>query len=190
MELRPGRRVVVHGLQKNPEKNGALGVLGQFIEEKGRWAVDFSSGSSNNFKPENLQVLQDNDDVDDDAEIPTAKIYITNLAGKTSRQDLIDLFKGLGVLERETTRGDSGRKDDLPYAVKIYKPGREGGDARVEYQDKAAAKAAIKTYNGYLLHGNTIGVAYAGAGRKFEPRELTLPWAMREENQQKLLADH
>ena len=47
---------MVVGLQKSPEKNGAIGVLKAFVTEKDRWAVEFASGTTNNFKIENLQV--------------------------------------------------------------------------------------------------------------------------------------
>lgn len=193
LEFKSGRRVVVHGLAKNPEKNGAIGVLGDFNKEKARWAVDFSSGSSNNFKEDNLEVLPDVKEDDDDEEAPTAKIYITNLSADTTDKDLIALFGGLGVIAKETQRsskgGAKGFADQWPYAVKLYKPGRDKGDGCLEYQDKLAAKAAIRTYNGYRLKGSRIGVAYAGTGKKYEERELTLPWAEREENQSKVNFD-
>lgn len=194
LEFKSGRRVVVHGLQKNPEKNGAIGVLGDFNKEKSRWMVEFSSGSSNNFKEDNLEVLPDVEEADDpDEEIPTAKIYITNLAADTTDKDLIALFGGLGVIAKEAQRGSKGGAkgfaDQWPYAVKLYKPGRDKGDASLEYQDKLAAKAAVRTYNGYRIKGSRIGVAYAGVGKKYEERELTLPWAEREENQSKINFD-
>lgn len=193
LEFRTGRRVVVHGLQKNPEKNGAIGVLGDFNKEKSRWMVEFSTGSSNNFKEDNLEVLPDIVDDDPDGEIPTAKIYITNLAADVTDKDLIALFGGLGVIAKETQRGSKGGAkgfaDQWPYAVKLYKPGRDKGDGCLEYQDKEAAKAAVKTYNGYRLKGSRMGVAYAGVGKKYEERELTLPWAEREENQSKINFD-
>jgi len=193
LEFRSGRRVVVHGLKNNPEKNGAIGILGDFNKEKSRWMVEFSSGSSNNFKEENLEVLPDVVEDDDDEEIPTSKIYITNLAADTTDKDLIALFGGLGVIAKEPQRsskgGAKGFADQWPYAVKLYKPGRDKGDGCLEYQDKLAAKAAIKTYHGYRLKGSRIGVAYAGTGKKYEERELTLPWAEREENQSKVNFD-
>jgi RNA recognition motif-containing protein len=186
MQFKPGSRVVVKGLQKNPEKNGAIGVLGEFNKEKGRWLVEFSM-SSNNFKEENLELMQDSDQVvDDNEEPPTSKIYITNLSAETTVKDLSELFKGVGVIAKEAERdnrgGKKGFRDQWPEAIKIYKPGRANGDGCVEYQDKFAAKAAVKTFDGYRLKGSKIGVAYAGQGRKYEARELTLPWAEREEN--------
>merc|ERR1740117_1410497 len=59
-----------------------------------------------------------------------------------------------------------GYQDEWPFAVKLYKPGRDGGDGCVEYMHKASAKAAIKAYNGYSLKGSTIKVEYAGGGEQ------------------------
>mmetsp|Transcript_84143 Transcript_84143/g.132870 ORF Transcript_84143/g.132870 Transcript_84143/m.132870 type:complete len:225 (+) Transcript_84143:60-734(+) len=190
-EFRVGRRVMVHGLQKNPEKNGAIGILREYNSEKGRWNCELALGS-NNFKEENLELLPDNKHVDGmrDSDIPTAKLYISGLAAETVDTDLINLFQGVGVLQKEPpkdSRGNSiGFQDTWPPAVKLYKPGTRNGDGTVEYMDKVAAKAAIKTYNGYRLKGAKIRVDFAGAGRKYEARELTRPWAEREENLSKL----
>jgi RNA-binding protein FUS len=182
-----GRTVIVKGLQKNPEKNGSMGKLTEFITDKGRWAVELSAGK-HNFKEENLELMPDNSDFDDKSEPPTAKIYITGLAADITDKDLIQLFGGVGLIAKETPKSsrDRGFEDQWPFAVKLYKPGRSNGDACVTYMDPHAAKAAIKTYNRYKLKGTKITVAYAGQGRKYEEVELQLPWHMREENQGKL----
>merc|ERR1719253_158429 len=180
------------GLQKNPEKNGSIGRLVEFNAEKGRWAVELSGGN-NNFKEDNLELLPDNSDViDENEEPPTSKIYITNLSADTKEQDLIDFFSKIGVIAKAKPKSgrDRGFEDQWPFAVKLYKPGKEGGDGSVEYMDPYAAKAAIKTYNRFKFKGSKIGVAYAGQGRVYEPpAELQKPWHMREENLGKMEGD-
>lgn len=188
--FRPGRLVMVKGLQKNPEKNGSVGSLVEFNSEKGRWVVSISGGN-NNFKEDNLELMADNSDViDENEEPPTSKIYITKLPAETTDKDLIELFGSCGLIEKAPPKsGPKGFRDQWPYDVKIYKPGREGGDACVTYMDGQSAKAAIKTFNRYKYKGNKIGVAYAGQGQKYEkkdPSELKKPWYLREENQGKL----
>jgi len=186
--FRVGRQVIVKGLQKNPEKNGSIGSLVEFNAEKARWVVALGSGN-NNFKEENLELMPDNSDViDEKEEPPTAKIYITKLTADTTEADLLALFKGVGVIAKEKPKESRNRgfEDQWPFAVKLYKPGRENGDGCLTFQDPQAAKAAIKTYNRYKFKGSKIGVAYAGVGRTFENVELTLPWHMRPENQGKL----
>lgn len=172
--------------EKNASKNGAIGKLGDFVEAKGRWLVEFSSGNSNNFKEENLHLMPDLP-ADDDEELPiTAKIYIQNLGADATEQGLMELFGGVGLIAKEPIRSGKGAakgfQDEWPYAVKLYKPGKDGGDAQVTYMDKMAAKTAVRTYNGYKWKNNKISVSYAGQGKQFEKRELTLPWAEREEN--------
>jgi len=182
--FKPGRSVIVNGLQKNPEKNGSLGVLVEFNKEKGRWVVEFSSGN-NNFKEENLELMPDNSDViDEKEEPPTNKIYITGLAAEVTQEDLLKLFGGVGLIAKEKPKSsrDRGFEDQWPYACKLYKPGRKDGDAVLEFSDACAAKAAIKTYNRYKFKGSRIGVSYAGQGKVYEKTELQLPWHMREEN--------
>lgn len=186
--FRPGRLVMVKGLQKNPEKNGSVGSLVEYNSEKGRWVVSISGGN-NNFKEDNLELMADNSDViDENEEPPTAKIYITKLPAETTDKDLIALFGSCGLIEKAPPKsGPKGFKDQWPYDVKVYKPGRENGDACVTYMDPQSAKAAIKTFNRYKYKGNKIGVAYAGQGRKYEqPTELKKAWYLREENQGKL----
>jgi len=168
-EFKVGLPVVVVGLQSNPEKNGSLGTLLTYVTEKQRWAVEFHNGSVNNFKVDNLQLVEDtaaSSTVEDTGDIPTAKIYINNLAAETTADHLIALFCGIGMIAKQpvlNAKGKSkGYEDEWPFAVKLYKPGTEGGDARVEFKDKLAAKAAIKAYNGHALKGSTISVAYAG----------------------------
>lgn len=186
LELKPGQKIRIQGLQKNPEKNGSLGTLVEYNAAKERWVVEFASSATNNFKAENLECVDDGFGVDDNEEIPTAKVYITNLSADTEVQDLIDLFGGIGALEREAQRtskgGAKGFRDEWPYAAKVYKPGKAGGDGCVEYMDKFAAKASITAFNGYRLKGSKIGVAYAGLGKQYAKVELTLPWAEREGN--------
>lgn len=186
--FRPGRTVITHGLQKNPEKNGSIGVLVEFNKEKGRWVVEFSSGN-NNFKEDNLELMPDNSDViDDKEEPPTAKIYITKLSADTTEKDIQDLFSGCGVIAKEKPKSsrDRGFEDQWPFAVKLYKPGKADGDGCITFQDPHAAKAAIKTYNRYKFKGSRIGVAYAGQGIKYENVELQKPWYLREENMGKM----
>ena len=55
--FRPGRQVIIQGLQKNPEKNGAIGTLVEFNKDKGRWAVALALGNVN-FKEENLELYR------------------------------------------------------------------------------------------------------------------------------------
>merc|ERR1711924_290757 len=120
--------------------------------------------------------------------------------------DLEKLFGGIGTIARSPIKREhlswkflkdendaKGRKgtskgfqDEWPLAIKLYKPGKEGGDAQVEYTDRLAAKAAVNTFNGFKLKDNSIGVKYAGQGQVFEQRELTLPWHLREENKGKM----
>jgi len=184
-ELKAGSQVRIQGLQKNPEKNGSIGTLVEFNEAKGRWLVEFASGATNNFKAENLEVVMAAaaEPDDDNEEIPTPKVYISNLSADTTVADLIQLFSGLGQLAKEPVRNSKGSKegfaDQWPPACKLYRPGRPNGDGCLEYVDKFAARAAIKTYNGYKLKGNKISVAYAGQGRKYESRELTPSWVER-----------
>lgn len=186
-EFRPGRLVMVKGLQKNPEKNGSVGSLVEFNKEKGRWVVSISGGN-NNFKEDNLELMADNSDViDENEEPPTAKIYITKLPAEVTDKDLLDLFGGCGLIEKEPPKsGPKGFRDQWPYAVKLYKPGKDQGDACVTYMDAQSAKAAIKTFHRYKFKGSKIGVAYAGQGIKYEKVELAKPWYLREENQGKL----
>lgn len=176
---------MLKGLQKNPEKNGTIGTLVEFNQDKGRWAVSLSAGNTN-LKEENMELMPDNSDVvDEKQEPPTAKIYITHLAASTKEKDLVGLFGAIGKIAKQKQPG-RGFEDQWPYAVKLYKPGRDDGDACVEYMDPQAAKFAIKTYNRFKFKGNKIGVAYAGQGKTFEAAELQLPWHLREENQGKL----
>jgi len=185
--FKPGRQVMVKGLQKNPEKNGSVGNLVEFNAEKGRWVVAISGGN-NNFKEENLELMADNSDVvDDKEEPPTAKIYITKLSADVTDKDLLTLFGGCGLVEREPPKsGPKGFRDTWPMAVKLYKPGKADGDACLTYMDPQSAKAAIKTFHRYKFKGSKIGVAYAGQGVKYEKVELSKPWYLREENQGKL----
>lgn len=172
-ELKVGLQVMVIGLQKNPEKNGSLGTLQSYVAEKERWAVEFRNGSQNNFKAENLQVVDDGsskaevaDEKDED--IPTAKVYVSNLSADTTADHLTKLFSGSGLIAREPVRNAKGKskgyEDEWPFAVKLYKPGTEGGDACVEFVNKFSAKAAIKSLQGHVLRGATINVSYAGGG--------------------------
>lgn len=182
--FKAGRTVVVKGLQKNPEKNGSIGKLMEFNAEKGRWAVELT-GSTNNFKEDNLELMPDNSDIiDERAEPPTAKIYISGLAAAITEKDLQALFGGCGMIAKEKPKNtrSPGFEDQWPYAIKIYKPGQDNGDAALSYMDPFAAKAAIKTYNRYKFKGSKIKVEYAGQGKTFEKVELQLPWHMRPEN--------
>lgn len=171
-DFKVGSQVVIVGLQKNPEKNGSLGTLISYVREKERWAVEFRNGSTNNFKVDNLQLVEEPAAsaaaVDESGEIPTAKIYISNLSAETTTEHLIKLFGGVGMLAREPFRNAKGNTkgypDEWPFAVKLYKPGTAGGDACVEFMERIAAKEAIRTYNGYVLGGSTITVEYAGGG--------------------------
>eukprot|EP00440_Ansanella_granifera_P046266 gb/GFBE01050104.1/.p1 GENE.gb/GFBE01050104.1/~~gb/GFBE01050104.1/.p1 ORF type:complete len:268 (+),score=71.31 gb/GFBE01050104.1/:1-804(+) len=169
-EFKVGAQVVVVGLQKNPEKNGAIGTLTQYVKEKDRWAVEFATGS-NNFKVENLQVLEDEKAEaakEAEEEIPTAKIYVSNLSAEVTEQNLVGLFSGIGMLAREPIRNAKGKtkgyEDEWPWAVKLYKPGTDGGDGCIEFIDRCSARAAIKTYNGHVLKGKVISVDYATGG--------------------------
>jgi len=186
--FKAGRTVVVKGLQKNPEKNGSVGKLKEFSAEKGRWVVELSGGN-NNFKEDNLELMPDNSDIiNDKDEPPTAKIYIQNLAASVTEKDLQALFGGCGMIAKvkpKNTR-NPGFEDQWPYAVKMYKPGRDNGDAAVTYMDPHAAKAAIKTYNRYKFQGSKIKVEYAGQGKTFAKVELQLPWHLRPENMGKM----
>merc|ERR1712070_1037910 len=83
-------------------------------------------------------------------------------------------FSQIGTLAREPVRDAKGHgkgfPDEWPFAVKLYKPGKEGGDACVQYVDKCAAKAAIKAYNGHFLKGTSIKVEYAGVDSNYAAR--------------------
>mmetsp|Transcript_7879 Transcript_7879/g.8615 ORF Transcript_7879/g.8615 Transcript_7879/m.8615 type:complete len:126 (+) Transcript_7879:119-496(+) len=57
LEFKPGLRVMVTDLASNTDKNGSLGTLVEFITAKDRWAVQFDSGSRNNFKIDNLVLV-------------------------------------------------------------------------------------------------------------------------------------
>mmetsp|Transcript_8916 Transcript_8916/g.16512 ORF Transcript_8916/g.16512 Transcript_8916/m.16512 type:complete len:274 (-) Transcript_8916:125-946(-) len=172
--LKVGVQVMVVGLQNHPEKNGSIGTAFQFLKDKDRWQVEFASGASNNFKAENLQVMEDSaasggsTTAEDESDIPTSKIYISNLSADTTEQNLVSLFSGIGALAKEPVRNAKGNTkgyaDEWPYAAKLYKPGKEAGDGCVEFVDKCSARAAIKSFNGHFLKGNTIGVAYATGG--------------------------
>jgi len=172
-DFKVGMKVVVVGLQNNPDKNGSLGTLFTYVTEKQRWTVEFHNGSRNNFKVENLQLVDEMPAAsastgDDNGDIPTPKIYISNLSADTTHDHLIALFSKIGLLAREPVLNAKGKskgfEDEWPFAVKLYKPGHEGGDACVQFVDKAAAKAAINVYNGHVLRGSIIGVEYAGGG--------------------------
>eukprot|EP00747_Dinoflagellata_sp_TGD_P003611 gnl/TRDRNA2_/TRDRNA2_109322_c0_seq1.p1 gnl/TRDRNA2_/TRDRNA2_109322_c0~~gnl/TRDRNA2_/TRDRNA2_109322_c0_seq1.p1 ORF type:complete len:276 (+),score=61.94 gnl/TRDRNA2_/TRDRNA2_109322_c0_seq1:69-896(+) len=177
-EPKPGRRAVVHGLQKNPEKNGSIGILQEYISDKDRWCVLFDSGSTNNFKMDNLLIIEDEVPetaaAADESEIPTPKIYVKGLTADTTKDHLIKLFGGIGTLAREPLRNAKGStkgyEDEWPFAVKLYKPGQDGGDAMVEFVDKCSAKAAIKTFDGYTLKGARISVEYAGGGEEWKEK--------------------
>jgi len=186
-EYRVGRQVMVKGLQKNPEKNGSIGNLVEFNKEKGRWVVAISGGN-NNFKEDNLELMADNSDViNENEEPPTTKVYITNLAADVTDKDLLTLFGACGLIERAPPKsGPKGFRDTWPFDVKLYKPGRDGGDACLTYMDGQSAKAAIKSFHRYKFKGSKLGVAYAGQGKTYEKKdkdELQKPWYLREENQ-------
>eukprot|EP00444_Apocalathium_aciculiferum_P027866 CAMPEP_0183440798 /NCGR_PEP_ID=MMETSP0370-20130417/82750_1 /TAXON_ID=268820 /ORGANISM="Peridinium aciculiferum, Strain PAER-2" /LENGTH=271 /DNA_ID=CAMNT_0025629791 /DNA_START=47 /DNA_END=862 /DNA_ORIENTATION=+ len=184
-DFKVGAQVVVVGLQKNPEKNGSLGTLQNYNVEKERWAVEFHTGSTNNFKTENLQLVESSPaeaaastTEGDEGEIPTSKLYITGLAAATTVEDLIKLFSSIGMLDREPVRNAKGKskgyQDEWPFAVKLYKPGQENGDGSVNFVDKVAARAAIKTYNGHSLKGSVITVQYAGGEGAKEAAEAKM----------------
>mmetsp|Transcript_2263 Transcript_2263/g.4122 ORF Transcript_2263/g.4122 Transcript_2263/m.4122 type:complete len:303 (+) Transcript_2263:23-931(+) len=173
-DFKDGAQVVVTGLQKNPQKNGSVGTLVKWVADKDRWAVEFANGDINNFKVENLQVMEETEQEDtrpkevQEEEIPCAKVYITNLAAETTEQNLSGLFAGIGMLAKEPVRNAQGKKigyeDEWPWAAKLYKPGTDGGDGCVEYVDRCSAKAAIKAFNGYFWKGKTLEVTYANTG--------------------------
>lgn len=182
-------------MQKNPEKNGAIGTLLEYNEDKQRWAVEFPSSATNNFKVDNIEPYAVNAALDNmkDEDIPTPKIFITNLAADTTVDELIKTFGSVGLIAKEPQRDSRGQKqgfpDEWPPNVKLSKPGRRGTDAKLEYEDKCAARAAIIAFDGSKLKGNKITVCFAGQGMTFEKRELTKPWVEREENRDKIRAD-
>lgn len=178
-EFKVGLQVVVTGLQKNPDKNGSIGTLVRYVEEKGRWAVEFHSGSTNNFLADNLEIVEKPEEeaassaagagkgkAEDDAEIPTSKIYISGLSAETTRDHLVELFSGIGLIDKEPVRNAKGKtkgySDEWPLFVKLHKPGQENGDATVKFVDPVAAKAAIKSFTGHWLKGSIITVQFAG----------------------------
>mmetsp|Transcript_113940 Transcript_113940/g.322573 ORF Transcript_113940/g.322573 Transcript_113940/m.322573 type:complete len:267 (-) Transcript_113940:92-892(-) len=173
-EFKPGEKVMVTGLVKNPEKNGSIGKLVEFVQAKERWAVLFDSSMIHNFKVENLKFVKEGgpaaEDEGDTGDIPTPKVYVTNLPGSTTEDDLMALFSGIGVIAKVPVRNSKGNTkgfpDQWPPAVKLYKPGRDGGDACVEFEDRSSARAAIKTFQGHVLKGMKLGVEYAGQGSK------------------------
>lgn len=175
-DFKEGSKVVIYGLQSNPEKNGTTGVLKEYIKEKERWAVKFTDETIKNFKESNLKLVAEEDAAAEDSDgeaIPTSKVYVTNLSATTSPDHLIKLFSQIGAIAKEPTRDDEGRKqgfeDEWPYAVKMYKHLTEGGDALVRFVDRSSARAAIKSYNGYVLCNSKIGVEYAGGGAHTKP---------------------
>lgn len=178
-EFKVGLQVMVTGLQKNPDKNGSMGTLVKYVEEKGRWAVEFHSGSTNNFLADNLEIVEKPGEEaassaagagkgqgEDDAEIPTSKIYISGLSAETSREHLVELFSSIGMIDKEPVLNAKGKtkgySDEWGLSVKLYKPGQENGDAAIKFVDKVAAKSAIKTFNGHSLKGSIITVQFAG----------------------------
>jgi RNA-binding protein FUS len=50
-----------------------------------------------------------------------------------------------------------------PFKIKLYKPGVEGGDAVLTYEDATAAASAPSFFNGAELKGRKIGVTMASA---------------------------
>jgi len=174
-DFKEGMQVMVLDLSGNNERNGSIGKLVEYIKSKDRWAVRFGNGAQNNFKIDNLEIQKAvegaagaEEEAEDDGEIPTAKVYITNLSAATKEQDLIGLFAGIGTIAKEPKRNAKGKTkgfaDEWPFAVKLYKPGTDGGDALVTYMERGSARAAIKAFNGHTLKGSTIGVKYAGGG--------------------------
>lgn len=169
-KMAPGHQVMVEDLVNNPMMNGSIGKLLEYNKGKERWAVLFGNSATHNFKVENLKYLGQEvaEAVQDDEDIPTSKIYITNMASATTEQHLIDLFSGIGSIAREPARNSRGSKqgfqDQWPFAARLYKAGQAGGAGIVEFVDRSSAKAAIRTFNGHMLLGSKIGVAYAGSG--------------------------
>lgn len=169
--FKAGMRVMVKDLASNKEKNGTVGTLVEFVASKDRWAVVFGNHNTNNFRLENLAVVEDSPvEEGSDSEIPTAKVYITNLPGGATEDNLVKLFGCMGSLDREPVRNAKGQTkgfpDEWPFAVKLYKPGTQGGDALVRYEARISARAAVRRLNGHEMMGSVLGVSYAGGGKR------------------------
>jgi len=87
------------------------------------------------------------------------RIYVSGLAASVTEDDLAELFGQIGQLKRE--RQKRGYPDQWPYKIKLYKPGQEGGDGVLSYEDPSAAQAAPGWFNGTELKGATIKVQMA-----------------------------
>mmetsp|Transcript_23468 Transcript_23468/g.79899 ORF Transcript_23468/g.79899 Transcript_23468/m.79899 type:complete len:267 (-) Transcript_23468:1034-1834(-) len=89
------------------------------------------------------------------------RVYITGLSDKVTEDDLVDLFRGIGVIAK--IKQKRGFKDQWPWSVKLYKDERgfPKGDATVSYEDPMAAHSAGEFFNGYELRGSKITVEMA-----------------------------
>eukprot|EP00746_Dinoflagellata_sp_MGD_P163595 gnl/MRDRNA2_/MRDRNA2_91732_c1_seq1.p1 gnl/MRDRNA2_/MRDRNA2_91732_c1~~gnl/MRDRNA2_/MRDRNA2_91732_c1_seq1.p1 ORF type:complete len:211 (+),score=54.47 gnl/MRDRNA2_/MRDRNA2_91732_c1_seq1:85-717(+) len=160
-DIKKGCKVEIDGTPMH----GSIGEAVEWLTDKDRWKIKFPSGSTKNFKIENLSVF-------DDAKPPLPegctkfwKIYITNLSKQVTKQNLLDYFSKVGTIakERQVDRKGApvGYKDQWPHAVKLYKPGEQGGDALLEFEDSEAAWESLRQ-NGKEFLGSKIGVEVAG----------------------------
>jgi RNA-binding protein FUS len=87
------------------------------------------------------------------------RVYITGLSAATTENDIAEMFGQIGTLKREKQK--RGYPDQWPYKIKMYKPGQDGGDAVVAYEDPGAAGSAPSFFNGADLKGAKITVQMA-----------------------------
>lgn len=175
--LAPGVKVQITGTAMD----GSLGEIVEWLAEKERWKIKFASGSTKNFKTENLEHFNDEKPALPEGITKFWKIYVTNLPDKVTGADLVDFFGKVGTVAKEPQLNQDqspiGFKDEWPYAVKIYRSGkekifkdeydrdrddkREATAALIEYEDHNAAHEALRI-NGKLFKGIKIGVEVAG----------------------------
>lgn len=174
----PGVKVQIQGTAMA----GSIGVIEEWIAEKERWKVKFSSGSTKNFKTEALEEFSDERPPLPEGITKFWKIYVTNLPDKVTGKELTDFFGKVGTIAKEPQlnqdKAPIGFKDEWPFAVKIYRSKKddrdrdrrrdrddkgsdEGTSALVEFEDHEAAHESLRL-NGKEFKGIKLGVEVAG----------------------------
>merc|ERR1719253_898856 len=168
-EIKVGSYVEVVGTS-NAQLNGTKGKIVEWRPDKERWAVHLNVGVKN-LLPKNLKPAVKEEEVDY-SKTPTTgnKVYVSYLHRKTTEDDLLKLFSACGIIakipQKDHKGAPDGFPDEWPHAIKMYKPGRDRGDALVEYQDPFAAAAAVKQLHQKEVHGKKIRVEFASASYK------------------------